>query len=585
MATFPAPTNQPSPLSPLVPLNSPMVGFASPFEHADGQNRDIILESIRAWASANLLTWSAGWQTFFTGWIANVDAYLSANAITGFSWRTTATPITGSGTTVVTIDPGTAILRLGDLVVDQTSNSNYGIITTLVDLTHAVVTYLGYLHGIAGPTVVPADTAIAGFINTPGTLTKTALDATYLAPVAYVPPPTGIHATDTANILAAVNKLSTGPNTGGTVVLRAGVYEATLPAVGNILYQGQGRLATEITNSVGIMVNCNGLFLLGLSFEKLTLSSHAGHIFELGNGINGIANGRFTDVAFTTYTDAASVFHGTGNSSLQSYNFSSCYGTRNQTATVPAFDLKSAAGGYNCNIFSEFTTYSNYCNTTPYWRIEATNGSYSSDNIWSNIIGERDCGGLIHLYSASNTTLVNIADYDAAPNNYTDHLVNIQTSTTAGMLSRNINASNIGTRQGTMAAGKNHFNCATVSGPMFLDRIGDPNGTQKVSYVVGQSIRDASGTTGSYEYVTVSASVNADLSGTMVGNGPSLTITLPDASLLPYVGRKFTIKNVNSTAMIVNATGGRLIDGATTVTLTQWQSITVITEGSTWYRV
>ena len=60
-----------------------MVGFASPFDHADGQNRDIILESIRAWASQNLLTWSGSWQTFFTGWIANVDNYLTANAIQG----------------------------------------------------------------------------------------------------------------------------------------------------------------------------------------------------------------------------------------------------------------------------------------------------------------------------------------------------------------------------------------------------------------------------------------------------------------------------------------------------------------------
>lgn len=83
MATFPVPTNQPAPLSPLVPLNSPMVGFASPFDHADGQNRDLILEAIRTWASVNLLTWSSGWQAFFTAWIANVDNYVSTNAIQG----------------------------------------------------------------------------------------------------------------------------------------------------------------------------------------------------------------------------------------------------------------------------------------------------------------------------------------------------------------------------------------------------------------------------------------------------------------------------------------------------------------------
>lgn len=103
MANFPVPTNQPAPVSPLVPLNSPMVGFASPFGHADGQNRDLILEAIRTWASVNLVTWSAAWQAFFLQWISDVGNYVSANAnlvptdvaLAGFIANASATQLAG----------------------------------------------------------------------------------------------------------------------------------------------------------------------------------------------------------------------------------------------------------------------------------------------------------------------------------------------------------------------------------------------------------------------------------------------------------------------------------------------------------
>lgn len=258
MATFPAPPT-PAALSPLVPLNSPMVGFASPFDHADGQNRDIILESIRAWASQNLLTWSSTWQTFFTGWIANVDAYISSNSVTGFSWRTTSTPINSAGNTTVVINPGNAPLRIGDLVADQTTNTNYGVITALIDSTDAVVTYIGYLHGIAGPTSVPADTAVGGFIGSAGSFTQIAGDKRYKLytnVLSYGAVADGV-TDNTAAFVAAV----AAAGIGGTVFAPAGVYgfTPTLNAINIPLTRGTRILGAGRSSTTFKMLGAAGV--------------------------------------------------------------------------------------------------------------------------------------------------------------------------------------------------------------------------------------------------------------------------------------------------------------------------------------
>jgi hypothetical protein len=158
------PDPDPAPLSPTIPLNPPMVGEASPFDHVDGQNRDLILESIRAWIRGVLLVWTTAWQRYLVYWLALVeawlegfitaaDAYITEYAVAGYSWRTTVTPIAISGPTTVVITGFDAVHRplvVGDLVSDQTDSKRYGIITSLVDATHAVVNPLGILSGLPG---------------------------------------------------------------------------------------------------------------------------------------------------------------------------------------------------------------------------------------------------------------------------------------------------------------------------------------------------------------------------------------------------------------------------------------------------
>ena len=71
--------------------------------------------------------------------------------LAGFGWWTTATPIARTGTTNVVLATGPDRLpQINDLVVDETSASGYGEITTVTDSTHVTVTYIGALQGPAG---------------------------------------------------------------------------------------------------------------------------------------------------------------------------------------------------------------------------------------------------------------------------------------------------------------------------------------------------------------------------------------------------------------------------------------------------
>ncbi|HET8765828.1 MAG TPA: glycosyl hydrolase family 28-related protein [Pedococcus sp.] len=87
--------------------------------------------------------------------------------------------------------------------------------------------------------------------------------------------------------------------------------------------------------------------------------------------------------------------------------------------------------------------------------------------------------------------------------------------------------------------------------------------------------------------VTANYTVTGD-DYTIVGNGSSITVTLPDplSATGSLKGRRFVVKNINSTSLTVNCSPGtRTIDGATSVTLTQWQSITVESDFATGYLI
>lgn len=165
----------PALLSPLIPLNPPMVGTASPFIAVDGENRDLVLESIRAWMRTVFLVWIKSWEDQLTEWEGDIEtqldawmveaaAYITEHAVAGLSFRTTTTALNATGTTnaVFVVDTDLRPLTVGDLVLTQNISGNYGTITAIIDDTHATVTTIGSLRGAAGLSFRQTATPIAG---------------------------------------------------------------------------------------------------------------------------------------------------------------------------------------------------------------------------------------------------------------------------------------------------------------------------------------------------------------------------------------------------------------------------------------
>jgi hypothetical protein len=431
----------------------------------------------------------------------------------------------------------------------------------------------------------PAESGWAGKLNASIDAVKTTSDA-LASRVAGVSAATGTPATDTANIAAAIASLPTAPLAGGTVMFPPGqwVINAPLSLLTGLHFKGAGKGASEIQVQSGNMFAPTAT-KHHVTFEDLTLSTASGHLFDFG-ATGGLAESRFKSCVLIAYATAASLMHMDGTGDFAEVVFDGCEFVRQSGATVPAFDLKTSGAGISASVWDSCRAAGNNCTAVPFWRIEATLGAYVHDLNFRNIVGEQNRGGLIHLYSPTGARFENVLDWDAT-GNYTDHIVKVATSATSGgKLPRDIGASNVGTRYGTLSAGVHHFDCPTQPDtPVMLDRIGDTTGRGVIPYIWGQSVRDAWGASGSVCFVPNSYAIDWDCDGIVVGTGAGITISLPNPSGYPYLGRKFTIKNTNASALTVNSAGGAVIDGAASKSLAQWAVITVTTDGAGWFTV
>lgn len=71
-----------------------------------------------------------------------------------------------------------------------------------------------------------------------------------------------------------------------------------------------------------------------------------------------------------------------------------------------------------------------------------------------------------------------------------------------------------------------------------------------------------------------------------IGNGSSITITLPDPTTTIHKNRIFIIKNINATALtLVSAGTSKTIDGAASQSLAQWAKMSVVCDGTQWFSI
>jgi hypothetical protein len=122
--------------------------------------------------------WLASFIAGLNTWLSDVETYIIAHAISGYSWRTTTTvldPVVGHTTDAAfTVDEEFRPLVLNDLVSDESQATTYGEITALIDDTHATVTTLGKLVGLPGHGWWTTVTAISATGTTPVVLTAEA---------------------------------------------------------------------------------------------------------------------------------------------------------------------------------------------------------------------------------------------------------------------------------------------------------------------------------------------------------------------------------------------------------------------------
>ncbi len=386
------------------------------------------------------------------------------------------------------------------------------------------------------------------------------VSSTYAAPEAYVAAPTGVLATDTANILAAVNKLpTTGDTLGGIVVLRAGLYEATLPALSNIIYRGQGIRRTKVHCSTGSMLTpVAGADTLFMRFEQLTLSTSGSHLIELGT-TGYLAMSAFRDCDLQSLVATASIVHGTGSCGWQEVTMENCYLTMTSTATVSAFDIRSDISGIGSNTWKDCRAQGNNNNIVPFWYIEATAGSCRG-NSWKQITSEGNQGGIIKILSPSGLTIEDVIDFDSTL--YTGSIVEIGKSA-SGVAPAKIRLSNVGL-SGPPGCDVNishvNFTTAPVDQPI-LDRIGDGSSVRKIAYPGGY---DAMATNALIvETVNIVATSGAAQTIPAVTSSTISKITLTANCTLTFPtaasGKSFTL------VLVQDGTGSRLVTWPATI--------------------
>jgi len=92
-------------------------------------------------------------------------------------------------------------------------------------------------------------------------------------------------------------------------------------------------------------------------------------------------------------------------------------------------------------------------------------------------------------------------------------------------------------------------------------------------------------TRGAYRSVTATGNVvSGDYLLVCDATAGAITMTLPSAALVP--GRIYVFKRINSgaNAVVVDPSGAETIDGAATHTLSaQWNSVTIMSDGTAWF--
>jgi hypothetical protein len=332
----------------------------------------------------------------------------------------------------------------------------------------------------------------------------------------------------------------------------------------------------------GLIVGGASATMSSLHMSDIAVDNSGGTkpIFDLG--LLGLINSTFERVDLYQAAAAQSIFKVRDAVNVFGIRIRDSYLRRVIGSTVPAIDIISNGGGVNGWTVEASVIHSYLCTGTPFARFESTSaGAYINNVVFRDIIGEQNRGGLLHIYGGVMCKVVSTLDWDSP--DYTDDIVRFDTSSSSRQ-SYQCHVDNFGTAGSpTFAAGKNQVKA--ISG--FGHRIGRVIfGPTSYPYVDTTSETRWGGAAAPPLRVRTLSQTLQLTEETLIFNGTSLTATLPDPAAVRIPGgRRFTIKNINATALTVAATAGTTIDGAASKSLATNAAATYVTDGTNWFVV
>jgi hypothetical protein len=282
----------------------------------------------------------------------------------------------------------------------------------------------------------------------------------------------------TAACQAAIAAMPTsGSNVGGQLVIPAGswTFSTRVTLKSGVRVTGAGRQASRITAST------NGVFtwtadLTNVVVEHLGLTSGSGHLFApSGGGADwGIFTVKVQNCDLTQLDVNSSIMRHVSGRDYDNVDFEQCYFTRTAGALVPGFYIVNSAGAANENRWRDCWAHSNNCTTTPMFWLESTSiENYVYDNVFENITGEQNAGGIIDARGAHNLIVSNVADYDTTVA-YTSSVIRVGKSATGGLRSLSPLISSSGRRDNTTLPG-GIYDINLVPGEVFRGTVINPN--------------------------------------------------------------------------------------------------------------
>jgi hypothetical protein len=213
---------------------------------------------------------------------------------------------------------------------------------------------------------------------------------------------------DTADIQAAINAAdATGTNLffpAGTYIVSSTGLLIDGTSAGTVGFYGAGMDATIIKNASGNVLRIKGE---KASFSDMTFWSAGGGDTITQTGI--LAQANFDRVTVIQEGNGYSLFSNATHEYIE-VRWTNCMLQHKTTATVPGFNLVSAGGDINDNVWQDCRAL--YSGNYFFW-IESTGTNWQYHNQFKNINFEVCTGGGIKLISNINYEISNCANWDA----------------------------------------------------------------------------------------------------------------------------------------------------------------------------